>query len=187
MWRPAGAFEPIAEFLATGEGDFWPQAGFWVLDNTDQSLLLAHLNADGATTILGSANDGTGWQTTALQSGGPCDLRTPLAEGLGEVDWRLDPAHSVEPDATTINLLATGRDCSSGQPMGERLQPPAFTTTGDTIFVTLTARQPTGGQECPGNPEEAVVIDIGEPVGDRVLVDGRKSRGTLSDFLPPSP
>jgi len=182
-----GSLEPITEFLQTGEGDFWPQAGYWVLDNTSTSLLLAHIGPNQSVTILGSASSGGEWQTTELTSGQRCPISVPLPPGLGEVSWRIDPTNPPIAASTTVELLATGQTCSSGQPMGDRLEPPQVEVTPDAMYVLLVATDPVGDQECPGNPEEFVEVDFGEPLGDRQIINARQAGGLITDYLPLSP
>ena len=71
--------------------------------------------------------------------------------------------------------------------MGDRLTPPQVVVTDDAIYVALAQYRPTGAQDCPGNPDEAVTINIGEPRGDRPIVNARTAPGTLADYLPVSP
>lgn len=181
-----GSMDPIDEFLQTGEGDFWPQDGFWVLDNTETTLLLAHVGSNGSVVILGSERLATDWQTTQLASGAPCAITVPLPDGLSEVTWRLDPAKPANESSTTISVLATGQACSSGQPMGDRLRPVELAATADSIYVLLVAEAPEGSQTCQGNPEEPVTIDLGEPLGSRQIIDARMAAGLITDYLPVS-
>lgn len=180
------ALGPIEEFLATGEGDFWPQEGYRVLHQTDTSLLLVRVGEGGNTVLLGSELAGGGWRATELRSGAPCPIRVPLPPELHEVNWRLDPNLALDEGATQLTLLATGQACSGGRAMGDRLQPPTVLLTDTTIFISLAAEQPGGAQTCPGNPEELLIIDLGEPLGDREVVDGRTTAGLISDYVPAS-
>lgn len=183
-----GALSVIDEFLVTGEGDFWPGGGFWALQNTATDVLLAHQDPTAGVTLLGARLSDGAWRNTAIQSGGDgCTLAPMLPDRTGEVRWRLDPDQPVDPNDTELAVLATGVDCSSGQPMGDRLQKPQVALTERTIFVVLVADFPEGDQTCPGNPEEALLVDVGEPIGDREILDGRQALGTLGDLLPPSP
>lgn len=184
---PEDRLAPIQDFLSTGEGEFWPQEGYWVLHADDQTLLLAHIDVSGSETLLGSALNGGSWVLDIAQSGGPCEVQVPLPEGLGEVAWRVDSSRPLDDQATSVTLLATGQACSSGSPMGSRLRPPAVLLSDDIIFVALTADLPQGAQTCPGNPEEPVVVELGQPIGDRDIVNARLAAGVLSDYLPVSP
>lgn len=182
-----GALDIFDGFVTGGEGAWWPQDGYWALTNNETELLLAHIGMQGEVTLIGSKRVDGSWRSTAIRGGGPCPIQVPLPAELHEVDWRVDPAQPLDESATTISLLATGQACSSGQPMGGRLREPQTLLTPDTVYFVLVADQPGGDQECPGNPEEAVVVDLGEPIGSRQLVNARVVSGSLGDYLPVSP
>ncbi len=182
-----GALQVFENFAIEGEGAWWPQDGYWVLTNNETELLMAHIGHEGEVTLIGSELVNVSWQPTAIRGGGPCPIQVPLPEGLHEVDWRLDPSQPLDKTSSTLLLLATGRACSSGQPMGERLRQPQILLTQQSVYLLLVADRPAGAQECPGNPEEPVTIDLGEPIGDRPLVNARIVTGTLADYVPVSP
>lgn len=71
--------------------------------------------------------------------------------------------------------------------MGDRLQPPQVLITNTTVYLVLAATNPLGAQDCPGNPEESMIVELGEPLGSRPIVDARTAAGVLSDYLPASP
>lgn len=188
---PAEAIAPLDEFLATGEGDHWPQTGYWVIDAGTDHHLLVHHDPNGNLTMLGTKRqaDGT-WQPTTIQSGRPCELRSALPDGFGIVTLQLDAsmAYADMPiDEPYFEIGATGQACSGGQPMGDRLMPPQVTETDDAVFIALIARLPEGPQTCPGNPVETVRIDLDAPLGDREIVDALRTGKTLADFVPVSP
>ena len=182
-----GALEPLVDFLGSGEGDHWPQDGYWVLTNDERSLLLAHIADDGTATLLGTRRDGSDWTVTQISSGISCPIRVPLPDGLGDVEWRIDPEQPANPLSAELHLLAIGHSCSSGQPMNDRLATPQLFETRDAIYIALVAFRPTGDQTCPGNPEEAVTIALDQAIGDRSILNARTAAGTLSDYLPVSP
>jgi len=138
-------------------------------------------------TMMGTERVDSGWMPNRISAGDSCSLRVPLPDGLGEVAWRLDPSYPADPEGLEIRLLATGRACSGGQPMDDRLSEPQILEQQDKIYLALVAFLPTGDQTCPGNPEEAVVITLSQPVGTRSVVDARTAAGTISDHLPISP
>ncbi len=151
----------------------------------DTGWSLAGMDADGAEFVIEDGDLGmkvvsvhsadlgpwivTGW--------GDCQPQRVLPPGLNEASWTLDPA---EPrpgaDTQTFTALVTERECASGQSSEGRVVGPDILEVGDEVLVTFAVR-PLGGdmQSCPGNPATRVVVDLGEPLGDRQLLDG----GTL--------
>jgi hypothetical protein len=151
----------------------------------DHGWTLAGLDADGAEFVIAGGDLGmkvvevdsadvgpwlvTGW--------GDCQPRRVLPAGLGEASWTLDPTEPRPgPDTLTFTALVTERDCASGQSSEGRVVGPDILDIGHEVLVTFAVR-PLGGdmQTCPGNPVTRVVVDLGEPLGDRQLLDG----GTL--------
>jgi hypothetical protein len=92
---------------------------------------------------------------------------------VGPAFWWLDPAAApLSPDATTIPALISERACASGQPPGDRVVAPEVFTSADAILATVWIRKQQGGQDCQGNPAVPLEIPLGEPVGNRRLLDG---------------
>jgi len=68
--------------------------------------------------------------------------------------------------------------------MNERLVGPEVVTTNQAVFIAFAAEPPPGhAQSCQGNPEQAVIVDLPEALGDRDLLDGLAVAGNLEDFL----
>lgn len=94
--------------------------------------------------------------------------------GLGAAVWTLDPAQP-KPDATTqvFDALVTEVSCNSGQPADGRIVGPQIVKTAETVLVTFAVRpRPGDFQSCPTNPSTRIRVDLGEPLGDRELLDG---------------
>lgn len=174
----------IAGFLESGEGGEWPQADEWqVLYESDTEVLLVFVDppAIGFQEVELVAGE---WRWAGSQLGEGCMLEARLPEGLNRVTWRIDPEVGLDPASTAVHLLATERECASGQPMGDRLHSPNVVITTGEVRITLVADPPPGDyQTCPGNPEAPVVIELGMLVGDRTVVDGLSVLGELADLL----
>lgn len=127
-------------------------------------------------------DDGDGWFVVGMMARdgrwtldlkGECQPEVVLPAGIGRAEWRLDPAFPL-PGAgdrqihVRINELA----CASGQPPEGRVLPPivAPSQTAMTIAILVTNRP--GGQDCPGNPDFPLTVDLPEPLGGRPLLDG---------------
>lgn len=176
----------IAGFLGSEEGAFWPQVDEWqVLHETDEKVVLVFIDPSRQTIGFQTVAliDGE-WRWSGSQLGEGCSLEARLPEGLNRVNWRIDPEFGLDPASTTIHLLATERECASGQAMGDRLRPPHIVITNGEVRMTLVADPPPGDyQTCQGNPEQSVAIELGMPLGDRTVVDGLTVLGELADLI----
>jgi len=93
--------------------------------------------------------------------------------GVNRAEWRLDPGFPPPGVGDrTIHVLINERACASGQSPEGRVLPPIVAPgqTAMTIAILVTSRP--GGQECPGNPDFAMTVDLPEPLGGRPLLDG---------------
>ncbi len=180
---PPGLREAMDEFLSDGEGQYWPQEGWQLLHLTETEAIVVARDVEGdGLAFMSLELDGVTWRWAGAQSGGPCPLQVRLPEELGVVTWRLDPAGGpLLPEATSIDVLATERECAGGREMGDRLVGPEVLMTEDEVLIGFGA-EPIYG-ECPGNPEQPVSVELPEPLGDRVVRDGVDTGLSLGDFL----
>lgn len=85
--------------------------------------------------------------------------------------WYLDPAEPVSEASESISVLVNRVACSSGETGPVSLH--AVTIDEDQIVITFrTEPLPAGFYECPGNEQVPAVVDLGEAVGSRLLIDG---------------
>lgn len=85
--------------------------------------------------------------------------------------WRANPEDPPTSSAETFTALVTRLDCSSGV-TGEVLEP-SIVVRHDAVVVTFeVAPLPRGNYTCQGNDEVPYVVDVGEPIGVRDVVDG---------------
>ncbi len=111
---------------------------------------------------------GQDWEATGW---GECRIVTS-AEGFGVATFILDPDNPVDPAATTLQLLATERACASGMTPNERQILPVVVETAEAVEVTVLVEEPGGPQSCPMSPPFFVTVELGSPLGDRVIRDG---------------
>jgi hypothetical protein len=180
-----GLDEAMEGFLGDAEGQFWPQEGWRVLHETEETVLIVHHDpATGAISFMGFEPEDGSWRWAGASSGGPCPLQTTLPPDLGVVEWRIDPAAPpLGPETTAIPVLATELDCASGQPMGDRLLGPEVVMTDTQVLIAFAAQPLSGDRSCQGNPEQAVTVELPAPLGDREIVDGLATGLDLADFL----
>jgi hypothetical protein len=99
---------------------------------------------------------------------------TDSVEGrVSAAAWWVDTAAlPVTAKATTVRGIVRERVCASGQSPRGRIRAPVVAAGASEVTVTVwIARQP-GDQDCPGNPEVPLTIDLGEALGTRALLDG---------------
>jgi hypothetical protein len=112
-----------------------------------------------------------GWEYAGSSSGcAPYVVR----RGIEASDWRLDPGFpEPQPTDTVLHLLVRELNCASGQPADDRVQKPRVLDRRRAITITYFVKPLGGFQTCPGNPPTAVTLDLGEPLGERRLLDGQ--------------
>lgn len=94
-------------------------------------------------------------------------LRTP---GIGDgAAWIPDPSKPPSPEDSTFTALVTRIGCNGGE-TGTVYSPGIFTSETEVI-VTFTV-EPSAGGDCPSNDRVPVEVDLGQPLGDRTLLDG---------------
>ena len=112
----------------------------------------------------------SGWN---VEDRGRCQVEVVVPEGTTRADWRLDPAFP-RPAAgdRSIHVELNERACSGGQSPEGRVEAPVIATTEQAVIITILVRDIPGGNDCPGNPDFALEVDLPEPLGDRLLLDG---------------
>lgn len=174
--------DAVRPFLESGEGAFWPQEDWLVLHESEDSVVLVHAGADLA--FQGVELEGGVWKWAGSSATGECPLRTRVAAGMNTVAWRFD-VEAPTASSTSFTVLVNERECVSGKAIGDRLLGPEIVMTEETVYIAFAATPPAEPEQtCPGNPEQPVNIDLGEPLGDRTIEDGLALAGDLRDFLP---
>ena len=158
-----------------------PSSGWRRVAVTAQAVTFLADGPDGWVFATVTPTDDGTWQ---FWESGACPLHIRLPDGLGFAQWRLDPAALPEPTDRTISVLVTEIACASGRPLLGRLMPPVVLATGDAVTIGFTARKLPGAQDCPGNPEAHVVIELSESLGTRRLFDGSTFPAAPREALP---
>lgn len=107
------------------------------------------------------------WHLATAQT---CALRADLGR-LGTATLTLDPDHPPVPDAREVHLLVTEMACNSGQDAEGRVRLSDLAVRDDAIAVTVGVEPRTGEADCPSNPPTPFVVELDEPLGDRVVLD----------------
>lgn len=168
-----------------GNGAHWPQENWRVLHSNDETVQVVHLGGPDdprLSFMTAELEDGT-WQSAGAKGGGDCPVTVQTPQGLNRVDWELDPTAPTTAESRLLTLIATERECVSGQPMGDRLLEPEVVLTDEAVLIAMAATPPEGGGDCPGNPPQTISIELDEPLGDREIRNGLAGFGDLEDFL----
>ncbi len=126
--------------------------------------------------------EGDVWQASGW---GGCHLETEATRaGYSTGHWVLDPDVAPDPALTTLAVWVMERSCANGEPPVGRDIVPLVESTADSLTITVIVEEIEGGATCPGNPWYPTTFDLGEPVGDRLLIDGRVRPGLVRPWPP---
>ncbi|MEO8626342.1 MAG: hypothetical protein ABI452_06550 [Candidatus Limnocylindrales bacterium] len=170
-------FDALHAVLAAhaGELEGSPAQEPWrLVDKKDDELVFV---ADSGSGLLYVAlrRQGAGWTFANM---GDCQLHAVLGDGSGAARWWLDPRRPLPSgDAVALEILVLEQACASGNYATGRILAPTVIYEEQAITITVGVRG-VGGT-CQSNPDTPAVLILGEPLGDRELLDGY--------FVPPAP
>jgi len=96
--------------------------------------------------------------------------------------WYLPAGFVADPGATRIEVVVDARGCASGVGPADRMAPPQVEVTDTQVRIAVSTYILKGPQTCLGHPTAPLVVDLGEPLGDRELID---VNGTTDDSSAP--
>jgi hypothetical protein len=172
----AGPF--LGNVVASGElpdGTIVPATGWHRISQDNMSAEFMNLGVEPPAFLEFRRIAGEGWE---LDSWGSCRPQVVVPNGGRAATWVLDPGRlGPGPESSSFFALVSEPLCTSGQRSDLRLIGPVVQALEDRVYV-LFATQPLGGEgECPGDPPVSVTVQLGEPLGDRELVDPSSSLG----------
>jgi len=94
----------------------------------------------------------------------------PEAEAGDTATWTVDVDDPPTAGSSSFTALVTRVGCGGGR-TGEVLRPEVGVTETEVV-LTFTVAALEGPAPCPGNDAVPTVVDLGTPLGDRLLVDG---------------
>src|SRR5262245_17337958 len=115
--------------------------------------------------------DGDGWRFSG--SSDPCRLHPVLPPSLSWAEVTADP-QALSPASRSIPVWVTETSCTGARDPSPYLKNPTIVEGKRSVMVYWTVTPPDGAQECPGNPRVERVLELREPLGDRVLLDGSR-------------
>lgn len=166
------AAEALRRHLATDhiDIDMLPDAGWIEISRSGDTVIYVAADPAAAGNWVQATvgREGDAWDVNGW---GGCTLMPDVGAGMAIGSFRLavDP---LDPAATEIRVLVTERACNSGEDAAGRIEVASVEEDDDSVTVTLAVRPRGGGQSCPSNPETPFVIQLSEPIGERVLLDG---------------
>lgn len=104
--------------------------------------------------------------------------------GYGPATWALDPDFADPgPQSEALHILVWERACNGGTLVFGRMSAPAIAYGAATVTVTMEVRGLAGLSTCPLGPGTPLAVQLREPLGDRILLDG--GREPPSEPSPP--
>lgn len=129
--------------------------------------------------VPGSDSDGGYWYAEFSATEGPwqnersgsCEIRPSFGD-FGPATWALAPGQSLTPATVVLDVLVGELACASGNSPEGRVVPAAAVYLEDAVVVIFGVRPLPGAQTCQASPPAEVRLELGEPLGDRELLDG---------------
>jgi hypothetical protein len=85
--------------------------------------------------------------------------------------WFLPSGSTPDPAATSVEVLVYEQGCTSGQGAAGNTAPPEVEVTSTQVRIAVSTYIRKGNQACPNHPTAPLVVGLGQPLGDRTLVD----------------
>lgn len=125
---------------------------------------------DSSSTPASSTDSGEPTPTPAVTEARPA--LPPQDDASGDAaGWKLGAAGSVSSTSESFTAYVTRLDCSSGI-TGEVYPPDIVIGDRDVVVTFSVAPLDLEVRTCISNEEVPFVVNIGEPIGERRLVDG---------------
>jgi hypothetical protein len=167
---PAAATLRAALAPANQDSDILPDTGWIAVTRSESMVKYLARGGDGP---------GLGIVTVVRRDGqwtfdrsGRCELLPEIREGLDLAMFRVAPGQQLTPEITDVEVLVQELACNSGQDARARVRVDRI-LPGDSSVIVVIATVPRGGaQDCQNNPETPFLLELPEPLGDRVLLDG---------------
>lgn len=179
------AFDEAGEAVAVewfGEGKGFGGGWEWVvIERDDQRMVFLGEGPNGYADVT-IEHDGDSWKAAGW--GGCHFLTSTTLTGFEIATWVTDPDSAPDPRSSTLDVLVMERSCANGEPPIGREIRPVVLSGEDALEIVVLIEEVKGGANCPGNPWHATTIELGEPLGERTLVDRHVSPGLVRPWPP---
>jgi hypothetical protein len=89
-----------------------------------------------------------------------------------DVAWARVGAYTRGETASSLTVSVSELDCTSARDPRPFLHDPVVVESDDAVTIYSTTTPMTGDATCPGNPSVELDVVLGEPLGDRPVLDG---------------
>ena len=165
-----------------GSGGTLPARGWRLVGSDATHAELIALDPDGNVRLITLMNANGTW---SLDLAGSCNATVVMASGVVPASWTWGSPGKPGAATRTFDALVTESACASGHPAAGRIIGPVVVPAADEVLVFFGVHPLPGNQDCQGNPSTRVPVDIGEPLGSRLLRDG--GHLPFGDPLSPQP
>jgi hypothetical protein len=110
-------------------------------------------------------------------NGGSCASTTVVEPDLNIVALNLDDDETVDASTTKVRLQVTELTCTGGAALtADRVVGPQVHVEADRVVITMAARKPADAtsKSCVAAQPLEVVVDLGQPLGSRPLLNGNR-------------
>lgn len=78
-------------------------------------------------------------------------------------------------------MLVREMECAGGRSAEGRILDPEVSLGGEEVVITFRVSPRGGDQDCPDNPATPSIVELGEPLGERTLLDGAQHPPSAPD------
>jgi len=146
----------------------------WLLayEDEDQALFLVRRTRGSERfSAMSVDREGDTWVSSGWS--GECGLRPLITHGLGSSVWRVDGEAPPTSRSSTFPIEVMEHECASGRPANGRIADLIVEYGEDAITITVPVHPVDASVvTCPGNPWTPYVLELDEPIGNRLLLDG---------------
>ncbi|MGJ9412366.1 hypothetical protein ACHAAC_06615 [Aeromicrobium sp. CF4.19] len=153
------------------------------MSSSTRPILAAVVALVVLTAGCGSSDDRAGPAPTEASSSPSTSGPEPgERSGASPAVWKLADRGSLQASTRSVDVLVARIDCNSGL-TGKVLEPHVLRDDTEIVITFEVSPKIEGAATCQSNDLEPYVVDLGEALGDRTLVDGQCAPGGPAEAL----